>query len=340
MIATVASTAALVGCRRRDRAVSVAEAGETRPPASPLADLLRDSSALRSLAISGMAHEMLDQVEHLPILPPRTLYVGVRPDRAVDLETYDRLSDVDRRGLERLDVDSSRYYTTFYGSPLVYARILDLAAEAWGKTGGPSSLRNLRIVDLGYGQLGQVRLWAQMGASVTGVDVNPILTSLYRGSAALGPVGLTGSLRLLECAWPNTGDCRELVGEGYDLFVSRNLLKNGYVNAQEVRPDLPVPVAWGMSGEEATTRIFELLRPGGLAIIYSIGPTPDPRIPMSDIGNPWPRSAWEAAGFDVLDLDADETLVARAYGQALRWDRQMNLQGLFGVRSVFYRPKG
>jgi hypothetical protein len=303
----------------------------------PLQGLREEAEALAPLVTSDLGRAMLAQVEHLPVIESRTLYIATRPNRALDQAAYEALPEADRTGLRAFEVGPARYYSTFYGTPLVYARLLDLAAGVWGPG---ASLEGKRILDLGYGQLGQLRLWAQMGADVTGVEVDPILTAMYAENPLAEGAGATGSIRLFECAWPNEEACRGSVGTGYDLFVSRNLLKRGYVKPAQLTPGFPEPVAWGMEDGEAIGHLFGVMKPGGVVIVYSLGPAPDPAKPWSDIANPWPREAWEAAGFEVVMHEADETEAARAMARALGWEAGMDLEkDLFGVCSVYRRPE-
>lgn len=323
------------------RAAIAALVGVAGPAASqdthPLQTLRDEAAALAPLVTSELGRAMLAQVEHLPEIEARTLYIATRPNRAFDESAYAALPEEERAGLRALEVGPARYYSTFYGTPLVYARVLDLAAGMWG---AGADLEGKRILDLGYGQLGQLRLWAQMGADVTGVEIDPILTAMYAENPAAEGAGTTGSIRLLECAWPNREACRGSVGTGYDLLVSRNLLKRGYVKPARLTPGFPEPVAWGMEDAEALGHLFGVMKPGGVVIVYSLGPAQDPAKPWSDIANPWPREAWEAAGFEVVMHDADETEPARAMARALGWEANMDLEkDLFGVCSVYRRPE-
>ncbi len=302
----------------------------------PLAALHAEAEALRPLAQSDLARQMLDGVADLPVADPRTLHIAVRPNRAVRDEDLAALPEAERAGLRPFEVGPARFYATFYGSPLVYARLLDLAAGVWGEG---ATLDGKRVLDLGYGQLGQLRLWAQMGAAVTGVEMDPILTAMYADEPVASGAGAAGSLRLLECAWPNDAACRDEVGGGYDLLVSRNLLKRGYVKPERPAPGFPEPVGWGMDDRAVLGHLFDAMKPGGLVVVYSLGPKREPGKPQSDIANPWPREAWEAAGFEVLAYDTDESAWARSMGRALGWDKQMDLENdLFGVYSMFRRP--
>ena len=304
---------------------------------APLQALRDDAQKLRSVFESAQAQRMLDEVAHLPVCDERTIHVAVRPNRGYTQARYDALSDDMREGLQAFTVNAQRYYSTFYGSPLVYARTLDLL----GQHAPRFDLSSARVMDLGYGQLGQLRLWAQMGAEVTGVEVDPILEAMYDGCGALGDIDGAGSLRLINGAWPNDPHCRKEVGSGYDLIVSRNLLKRGYVKPAQLNPEFPIPVAWGMSDQEALSHFYNALAPGGIIVIESLGPKPDPAKPWGDIANPWERTAWEAAGFEVLAHDSDESKYARTMGRAMGWEAQMDLEhDLFAVYSVYRKPAG
>jgi hypothetical protein len=314
---------------------SIVLAGESEP----LSKMKENATALSDVVSSDLAREMLSEVESLPIIEGRTIYAAWRPNRGYTQTQYDALDESDREGLRERSIDAMGYYSTFYGSPLVYARMLDLVVEyepEW-------DIEGAKVLDLGYGQLGQLRLWAQMGADVVGIEVDPILTAIYDGCEAVGDVDgdpeTSGSVELIEGAWPNEPGCRDEVGTGYDLFVSRNLLKRGYVKPDSLNPAFPVPVGWGMSDEEMLGHVFELMNDGGMVVIVSLGPQPDPNKAWSNISNPWEERAWIDAGFEVLAHDADESPTARAMGKALGWGEQMNLvSDLFAVYSVYRKP--
>ncbi len=297
--------------------------------------LVADAKTLVGLFESDLAHEMLEQVHELPMIESKQIHIAVRPNRGYTESEFEMLDESEKKGLQVFEVDPERYYTTFYGSPLVYARAFDLIDQH-----APGfEINNSRIMDLGYGQLGQLRLWGQMGAHVIGVEIDPILRAMYEDCEALGPIDHSGSVELVHGAWPNEKETREEVGEQFDLIVSRNLLKKGYVKPAALNPKFPIPVAWGMSDLEAVSHFYDALAPGGLVVIESLGPKPDPEKPWSDIKNPWSKQAWIDAGFEVLAHDKDESEYARSLGKALGWDAQMNLeQDLFGVYSVYRKP--
>ena len=64
--------------------------------------------------------------------------------------------------------------------------------------------------------------------------------------------------------------------------------------------------------------------PGGLVLLYNVCPAPAPPgaayIPWADGRSPFARDAWEAAGFDLRELDRDDTAGIRQVAHLLRWD--------------------
>jgi len=114
------------------------------------------------------------------------------------------------------------------------------------------------------------------------------------------------------------------VGDGYDLFISKNTLKRGYVH-----PEKPVPprstIDLGVSDLEFAKLVAGMLKPGGLFYIYNLSPAPappdKPYLPMADGRCPFAKETLEAAGFEVLAYDVVDDDAARAMGKALGWDQ-------------------
>jgi hypothetical protein len=248
----------------------------------------------------------LDASAALPEIQPRVVYYQRDPKAAFTEEEAAKLPEEQRKALRKLDFDTARYYDTFYGSPLAYARALDLCAEA-----GFEKYSGAKVIDYGYGTCGHLRLLASLEAEAVGVDVDPILRILYnqpgdQGAIAAHPGGSKpGKLRLVDGFWPGTPEVRSAAGDAADLFISKNTLKNGYVHPAE-GVDKRRTLTLGVTDEEFVKALFETIKPGGLVMVYNIGPAPAPEgkpvIPWADIKCPFPRAALESAGFKVIEF--------------------------------------
>jgi hypothetical protein len=228
-----------------------------------------------------------------------------------------------RAALQPFPATEEIYYYTGYGSPLSYSRPLDILFSR-GVRLRPGS----KLLDFGYGYIGHLRMLASMGVTATGVDVHPLLRALYSAPGDQGPIagpnGEKGAVRLIDGFFPSDPKIVQTVGNGYDLVISKNTLKRGYIH-----PDRPADekklVHLGVSDEVAIKAFFDALAPGGHFMIYNICPAlspPDkPFVPWSDGRSPWSRAQWEAAGFEVLVFDQDDTPAVRVMGHALAWDQ-------------------
>src|SRR5258708_25739380 len=152
---------------------------------------------------------------------------------------------------------------------------------------------------------------ASLGGDATGVDVDPILEALYSAPADQGEVRgaqATGRVRLVTGQWPATAAIAGDVGGDYDLFLSKNTLKNGYLHpAQTVDPRMLVHL--GVPDSAFVRAVYAALKPGGRAMIYNLCPAPAPTdkpyIPWADGRCPFPRDAWERAGLRVVRVGRD-----------------------------------
>ena len=315
---------------------------------------LPDTPTLRTLRDEARALDPLVDVQWVRmflaasfLLRPvetRTLYVRGR-DAAVTADEYAALDEAAREGLEPRELDEAYYYTTRYGTPLAYARALELADRF-----GFENPSGTRILDFGYGGIGHLRLLATLGAEVVGVEVDPLLRALYSRPEDTGPMPDAerplGRLTLVHGSWPADAAVHEAVGGGYDLILSKNVLKRGYVH-----PERPIEqgrgIDLGVDDPGFAAALFAALRPGGLVVIYNLSPAPapadQPYVPWADGRCPFDRAVLEAAGFEVPAYDEDDTERIREFARALGWDRDpedpMDVDhDLFGRFTVLRRP--
>ena len=296
--------------------VTIATALGGCAPARGVRAIRGEAAALRPLVRSTLAQRYVDAAAKLPPVATRTVVVGGKP-RAIDEEYY---------------------YTTRYGTPLAYARPLELLAAA-----GWSDVAGRRIVDFGYGGIGQLLTLASLGADIAGVDVDPLLRAMYADrDGAWG----AGRLRTVDGRWPADAPVRDAIGGGYDLFLSKNVLKRGYIHPAEP-VDERKRIQLGVDDEAFVRAVFTLLKPGGRMMIYNLSPAAappgKPYIPWADGRSPFPRELYERVGFRVVAFEIDDTAAARRMARALGWDRgpdAMDLQnGLFAQYTLVEKPE-
>ncbi|MBK7141704.1 MAG: hypothetical protein IPH75_06470 [bacterium] len=176
---------------------------------------------------------------------------------------------------------------------------------------------------------------ASCGANVTGIEVDPLLKLLYAQPADAGYIararvagqGAPGHLTLAFGSFPADSATRATVGDGYDLFISKNTLKHGYIHPErEVDPRMLVQL--GVTDSAYVKTIYDLLKPGGYFMIYNLHPKlsgPDEKyVPWSDGRCPFTQELLEKTGFTVLGYDVDDTEPAREMGKYFGWDKEMD----------------
>lgn len=325
---------------------SSAPAPAASAPAMPagLEKLRAESLALGPMMRQALSRDFLAAVATLHPIPPRRIYRDPATKKFYSKADLFTFKPAERRKFESQVVDETLYFNTRYGTPLAYARPLELLGAA-----GLTSVEGKRILDYGYGTIGHLRLLATLGADAAGVDVDSLLPVLYSHPADTGPVkGLTaraGRITLYSGSFPSDEKIRKVIGDGYDLFLSKNTLKMGYIHpAEKVDPRMLVQL--GVSDEAFVAAIHSILKPGGYAMIYNICPAPAKPgakyIPWSDGRCPFPRAMWEKAGFKVLAFDADDSVTCRKMAHALGWDageRPMDLENdLFAHYTLLQKP--
>ncbi|MEX2218974.1 MAG: hypothetical protein WD749_09460 [Phycisphaerales bacterium] len=297
----------------------------TQSPARPAAEarfldeLTREAAAIRPIVETDLARAFLDTAAQLPEIEPRTLHRNAKTREALTEDQFNALPEERRAGFTKRTYDSRFYYTTGYGSPTIYARPIDVLAKH-----GLASLKNKKVMDFGYGMIGQGRMMALLGADVHGIDVEPLFALLYSRPGDTGEIisdsGERGRLTLHHGQWPGDPAIAEAVGGGYDAIVSKNTLKMGYIHpARET--DTSRLVHLGVTDEEFLKASFNALKPGALFLVYNLSPRqtpPDkPYLPHADGKFPFERSLVERTGFEVLEWDRTDDDAARAVFAAL-----------------------
>lgn len=262
----------------------------------------------------------------LPETAERVVLYDPKTREAVTAEEHGQLSAEEQARFQPTTYGREFYYSTRYGTPIAYARALDLIGK---RTGEPArdSLSGKRILDFGYGGIGHLRLLASLGCDAVGVDVDPLLHAYYRaedqGTIASLSGGPAGRLTLVHGHWPAEERVRGEVGGGYDLVLSKNVLKKGYVRpAQKVDPAMLVDL--GVPPEQFLVEIARVLKPGGIFAIYNLCPAPnkDRYLPWAYGESPFTKEEFAAAGFECLAFDVDDRAPAQELGWALKWDEQ------------------
>ncbi|MEC9372854.1 MAG: hypothetical protein VYC34_03385 [Planctomycetota bacterium] len=312
--------------------------------------LQAEARGLERLVETKLGAQFLGATSDLPRLEStRTIYLR-RSDRVwLDADAWAALPPEEQETFAPIEIDEWFHYTTRYGSSLAYVRALDLLAQH-----GFDTIDRGRILDYGFGAIGHLTLMASLGAKVTGFDPDSMLIAAYgddwrsfdvaRSDAARGP-GPGGHVELVFDQLADGERRHDRAPSGaFDLFLSKNTLKRGYVHPErEVDPRMTIDI--GADDETYVRHLHELLRPGGHVMIYNLSPKrsgPDEAyIPWSDGRCPFDRDLLEAAGFEVLAYDVDDSAFIRDLGRALGWDEQgMDLEGdLFAMYTILRKPR-
>lgn len=309
----------------QEAAKTIVPATASQPAASKatpsiVETLQAEAAALRSLVTSDLARHFLDATAALPLPEPRTILRTKDRGAAYTPEQAARLPEEKRATLVEKTYDARFYYTTGYGSPLVYARVVDLLAQH-----GVTSLVGKRLMDFGYGTVGHIRLLASLQCDAHGVDVEPVFGALYarpedQGQLPPSDHGPLGRITLHCGRWPAERSIVRDVGTGYDIITSKNTLKRGYIHPSR-RADPRTFVRLGVDDGTFLRNVHDALNFGGLFIIYNICPAqapPDkPCIPWADGQCPFSREMLERSGFEVVEFDREDREIALDYWVAL-----------------------
>lgn len=292
------------------------------PPIGVVKQLQNDARALAPLVGTKLGQDFLAAARNLPNIPTRTIYQDPKTRNYYSRDQAERLPADQFKSLLPVEMDEYRYYHTKYGSPLAYARAIDLAAQH-----GFTEAEGRRVLDFGYGTVAHLRMLAIQGAHTVGVDVDSYLTALYSERTDTGAVrrrGHAGTVTLINGRFPAEKEIVDQVGGGYDVIFSKNTLKRGYI-----KPSRPAEkrhlIDLGVTDEVFLKSVHGALKPGGLLVIYNLAPAPAPAnkpyIPWADARSPYTKKQYESAGFKVLAFDINDDQVAREMGRKLGWDK-------------------
>jgi hypothetical protein len=331
----------------------------TAKAAEPTASqrMQREAAGLRAQIISPLGNAFLDATANLPVIEPRTIY-REKSSRlwCTAAQMQERKAAEPALEFDELIADEDRYYDTKYGTPIAYARVFDLLGQPPIHIADDFS--GLKILDFGYGTIGHMRMLASRGANVTGLDVDSFLTALYSQPGDTGtidnpaPGGADGSITLVDGRFSDAS-VKTQVGTGYDLIISKNTLKRGYVQPPEgAKVDKRMLIELGVDNETFLRTLYTALKPGGRLAIYNICPKQNdwqtgsedqPYLPMADGLCPFDSAMLEKVGFTAAVLNQDDSKAVRQMARVLGWDqgeRPMDLdRDLFAWFTVLEKPK-
>ncbi len=292
-----------------------------------------DATAMMPLVKSDFAKQFLSAMMELPSIDGQRVIYRNRETRGAMTESEFIASGLDTTsGFAKREYGEDFYYFTGYGTPVAVARAYDLLGQA-----GLKSADGMKLVDFGFGSIGQLRGLASLGADVTGIEVEAVFKALYSAPTDTGTIarcksggkGNPGHLRAFYGFFPTDSLINSQIGTGYDVFFSKNTLKNGYVHpGREVDPKMLVHL--GVDDSTYVKRVYDLLKPGGYFLIYNLhpkytGPDVEKYIPWSDGRSPFKKELFEQIGFNVLAFDVVDTPAAHEMAKAFGWDKDMDL---------------
>jgi hypothetical protein len=313
-----------------------------RPPeATGVEKIQIDAEALAPTLKSELAKRYAGASTELPRIEKRVVYRHKTTRAWMSKGEFEKLAEGQRGDYAERALDENFYYNTGYGSPLSYVRAWEILAAA-----GVKEFKGLRTLDYGCGGIAPMRLQASQGADAVGVDIEPLFPLYYNQAGDQGEVSGengTGKVLLVTGRWPAEEAAKGAVGGGYDVIISKNTLKKGYVTPAQPC-DEKFLVKLGVADVNFCKAMFDALKPGGKVLIYNIcGKMPaDKYVPMTDGRCPFSREMLETVGFKVVAFDADDSEGCRGMARVLGWDQgagAMNLKDdLFATYTLVERP--
>ena len=319
------------------------------PAAEPLKvsttdQMKQEAEAIGTHAPAPFAKSLLAGFGCLQTPRPMVIHYNKDTRTAITAAEASKMTEEQLKGFQKKDIDDQFYYFTRYGTPVAFVRPMEIIGES-----GVKSPDGLKLVDFGFGSIGQLKALASMGADVTGIEVDPILKLIYasetgkvaRCKAAAGE-GKDGSINLAYGQFPRDPAIVKQVGGGYDVFVSKNTLKRGYIHPEkEVDPRMLVHL--DVDDETFLKAVYDALKPGGLFLIYNLCPAPskpeEPYKPWADGRSPFDAETFRKVGFQLIAIDVNDTPAARIMGETFGWGTREELEkDLFGMFTLAKKP--
>ena len=286
-----------------------------------------EAEAVAPLVTTDLARAFLKTAIELPPVDDRVILYRRSDRAALTLQDAEGRSEDELVDYEERTLTEAHYYNLF-STPIAWARPLDVLASR-----GFESADGARILDFGFGNVAQLRMLASLGADVVGVEIVGIQSALYslpedqgevRRAVAAGE-GDPGSLTLAFGQWPAEERMLEDVGDAFDLIMTKNVLKYGYIHPER-EADPATLIHLGVDDANFLQRAYDALNPGGYFFIYNLYPPKalegEPYRPWAYGENPFDRDVVETAGFNVIEWNTPDSPAIHALGRALGWDAQ------------------
>ena len=230
------------------------------PPPPVLPELRRLAAKLEPTLESAWVKEWLHNVNQLKPVTAATWYCTKDKQKCVPKDPKDP-AYVAR-------VADDEYVYARIADPLGYSRALDVLAHAGFEPKGK------KVLDFGYGNISQLLMLSKLGAEVHGVEIDALIP--------LATKALVGPVKLHHGFFASDAKLVKEVGGGYDLFISKNTLKRGYVHPAEPK-DAKGQIDLGLEDAKLLELVFGMLKPGGFFYIYNLAPAQkDPYLAMAD----------------------------------------------------------
>ena len=243
----------------------------------------------------------------IPERPPCTVYIKKTEggEQTMSEEQAMLLPEAERAQLRTMSLDDCG---PSFDEPRMYQRLMEVTGAY-----GLDKISKKRVLDIGCCDLRGVQLLARMGAHVTKLMAPFSLTSMCNDWKAVGELtgsdGGSGRLDVLKYGLADHAAVDE-----FDLIIASNVIRNP-ADDDYVSSPAWMQIGIGWEKDAVATKLFSLLRPGGMALIYNISAHPIP------VKNGFAPPVWEKAGFEVIMFDKDDRRAALTMGTELGWDK-------------------